>query len=466
MKTTTNPALLPVALFLALSVQAAQAAESSASQAPSEPEPPSTAAQREDHGQAELPRARSIDLDEPIAPTVALPDESTVLEPQPPSDDTQTDTALPGTPLVLLGVEVPPATSTRLAWLPGASFEGISVPTPVLVVNGAKEGPTLCLTAAIHGDELNGIEIVRRVMYNLEPEKLNGAIIGVPIVNLQGFRRGSRYLPDRRDLNRYFPGNPTGSSAARIAYSFFNEIILHCDALVDLHTGSFHRTNLPQLRADLSQPEVLALTQQFGATVALHSARQGNTLRQAAVKRGIPAVTLETGESMRLQEEAVEHGVRGIQSLLGNMGMLKRSGLWGKAEPVYYKSAWVRANTGGILFNKVDLGETVDQGDTLGTITDPITNIRSEIVSPHDGRVLGMALNQVVLPGFAAYRIGIKSSQEEMSELPQTEDGSPPPGPEPEMEPEPDKHPAPDLLDAEEDEDVAIFDEDPHLDAS
>ena len=145
-------------------------------------------------------------------------------------------------PLVILGTEILPSTTTRLSWSPSQSFEGIATPTPVLIVNGAEEGPVLCLTAALHGDELNGIEIVRRVLYDLAPERLTGTVVGVPIVNLQGFRRSSRYLTDRRDLNRYFPGNPDGSSASRIAYSFFTEVISHCDALVDLHTGSFYRT--------------------------------------------------------------------------------------------------------------------------------------------------------------------------------------------------------------------------------
>jgi predicted deacylase len=308
---------------------------------------------------------------------------------------------------VMLGAEVAPGTSTRLSWSPSHSFEGIAAPTPVLVVNGAKQGPVLCLTAAVHGDELNGIEIVRRVLYNLNAQKLSGTVIGVPIVNLQGFRRGSRYLPDRRDLNRFFPGDPRGSSAARIAHSFFHEVIGHCDALVDLHTGSFYRTNLPQLRADLRDSDVLELSQGFDGTVVLQSEGALGTLRQAAVAAGIPAVTLEAGEPMRLQEKEVNHGVKSVQSLLGKMGMIKKSSFWGEPEPVYYQSAWVRADQGGILFSEVDLGERVKENEVLGTVTDPITNVRTEIVSPYRGRVLGMALNQVVMPGFAAFRIGI-----------------------------------------------------------
>ncbi len=317
-------------------------------------------------------------------------------------------------PFVMLGAEVASGTSTRLAWSPRHSFEGIAVATPVLVVNGTKPGPVLCLTAAVHGDELNGIEIVRRVLYNLNATKLSGTVVGVPIVNLQGFRRGSRYLPDRRDLNRFFPGDPKGSSAARIAYSFFNEVIEHCDALVDLHTGSFYRTNLPQLRADLRDPEVLELSQGFDGTVVLQSEGTVGTLRQAAVAAGIPAVTLEAGEPLRLQENEVNHGVKTIQSLLGKMNMIKKTSFWGTPEPVYYQSVWVRADEGGILFSEVDLGERVKENEVLGTVTDPITNVRTEILSPYKGRVLGMALNQVVMPGFAAFRIGIQSSEEEV----------------------------------------------------
>ena len=319
-------------------------------------------------------------------------------------------------PLVLLGTEVPPATTTRLAWAPHQSFEGIYSATPVLVVNGKKAGPTLCLTAAIHGDELNGIETVRRVLYDLDAESLSGAVIGVPIVNLQSFRRGSRYLSDRRDLNRFFPGDPNGSSASRIAYSFFNEVVKKCHAIVDLHTGSFYRTNLPQLRADLTNPKVVKMTQGFGSTVVLHSRGAQGTMRRAAVNIGIPTVTLEAGAPMVLDEESVSQSVKGIESLLSQLGMVSKFSLWGSPEPAYYTSSWQRAQVGGIIFSKVTLGSKVKIGDVLGTVTNPITNVRKEIVSQYNGRVLGMALNQVVQPGFAAYHIGIQAPEERISE--------------------------------------------------
>tara|TARA_R110000782_G_scaffold39383_10_gene91539 strand:+ start:2007 stop:3305 length:1299 start_codon:yes stop_codon:yes gene_type:complete len=340
-----------------------------------------------------------------------------LLEPEPvrehmgPLADAVTDAEGQAEALVLLGTEIPPGTSQRLSWSATELFEGVPVSTPVLVANGVLPGPTLCLTAAVHGDELNGIEMVRRVFHDIEPKKLAGALIGVPIVNVQGFRRGSRYLPDRRDLNRYFPGNPNGSAAARIAHSLFTDVISHCDALVDLHTGSFERANLPQLRADLRDPDVVTLAHGFGAMVVLHSRPGVGTLRYAATRAGIPSVTVEAGGPSQLELAEVKHGVKGVETLLTALGMTRRTRLWGDPEPVYYKSTWVRANNGGILLSDVSLGSSVRKGDLLGSITDPMSNARTELRSPYSGRIIGMARNQVVMPGFAAFHVGIQTDE-------------------------------------------------------
>lgn len=311
----------------------------------------------------------------------------------------------------LLGAEVPAGTRKRLTWSNGTAIEGFVVPVPVIVLNGRGPGPVLCLTAAVHGDELNGIEVVRRVLDDIDIDELNGAIIGIPIVNIQGFYRGTRYLPDRRDLNRYFPGNARGSSATRMAHSLFTEVIQHCSALIDLHTGSLNRTNLPQVRADLHSPQVTRMTQAFGATVVLHGVGNRGSLRRAANEAGIPAVTFEMGEPMRVQSEQVEHGAKAIETLMYALGMTKQRRYWGDPEPVYYASKWVRVDNGGILFSDVALGERVSEGELLGVVTDPLSNEQYRIYAPISGRVLGMALNQVVLPGFAAYRIGTATSK-------------------------------------------------------
>lgn len=363
----------------------------------------------------ELPKAVNVDLKEELS----KPLQQSLPATEDSADHKVPETALaeaptPGKTLRMLGAEVLPGTSTRLAWAAKESLAGISVPTPVLVVHGREPGPTVCLTAAVHGDELNGIEVVRRVMYDLDPKELRGTVIGVPIVNLQGFRRASRYLLDRRDLNRYFPGRKGGSSAARIADSFFSQVISHCGVLVDIHTGSFRRTNLPQLRADLNRPEVAELTAKMGAVVVLQSRGASGSLRRAATEAGIPAVTIEAGEPLHVGKAAVKQGVRSIETLLHKMDMYPQRGLWAReTKPVYYRSRWVRAVNGGILMSAIRLGERVKKGQLLGTVTDPITNVAVEVIAPQDSQVIGMALNQIMLPGFAAYHLGFQASVEE-----------------------------------------------------
>lgn len=305
----------------------------------------------------------------------------------------------------ILNSVVAPATIKRLQWSPA----GLDSPTPVWVINGKRPGKTLCMTAAIHGDELNGVEIVRRIMQDINPKKLSGRIVGVPIVNLKGFQRGSRYLPDRRDLNRSFPGVKNGSLSARIAYSLYNDVISHCNTLIDLHTGSLRRDNLLQVRADMKNPDVVNFTHGFDKTVVVHSPGSSGMLRRVAVKHGIPAVTLEAGESSRLQSEKIDQAVQSIFSLLQREGMYSRIFSWGEPEPIYFQSRWLRADIGGILLSRVELGADVKAGEVLGTVSDPTTNEVSEVVTSVDGRIIGMAVDQVVMPGFAIYHLGIEA---------------------------------------------------------
>ncbi len=318
----------------------------------------------------------------------------------------------PVAPFMILGSEIAVGTRADLGWRVGESFDGNAVTTPVVVLHGAKPGPRLCLTAAVHGDELNGIEVVRRIVNEVDPRTLGGTVIGVPVVNLLGFSRGTRYLPDRRDLNRFFPGSPGGSAAARIAHSLFNEIVVHCDALVDFHTGSFDRANLPQVRGDLTEPAVLAFTRGFGATPVLHSPGARGMLRLAASFRGIPAVTFEVGAPQRIEPEQIEVAVQAISTLMHKMGMSSSFRLWAEPQATYYESKWVRSNDGGMLISTVRLGDRVREGQRLGKVVDPLRNTEQEILSPFRGRVIGLALNQVVLPGFAAYHIGIETSEQ------------------------------------------------------
>ena len=319
-------------------------------------------------------------------------------------------------PLALLGGEVAVGTRGELRWRVSESFDGTAVSTPVIVVNGAKPGPRLCLTAAVHGDELNGVEVVRRVLNDTDPQQLAGALIAVPVVNLLGFSRGSRYLPDRRDLNRFFPGSDVGSAASRIAASLFREIIVHCTALVDFHTGSFDRSNLPQVRGDLRNPLVLEFTRGFGATPVLHSPGSRGMLRLAASFRGIPAVTFEVGAPLRLEPEKIDFAVQAIKALMHHLQMTRSFRMFAEPQATFYESKWVRVDHGGMLFSTVALGDRVRVGQRLGKVVDPLANEEHELVSPFRGRVIGLALNQVVLPGFAAFHIGIETSEQQAVE--------------------------------------------------
>lgn len=349
---------------------------------------------------AEDESVEDVEHSQPLKPSQAQPEAA---EPVPTPEEESASS------LTLLDTDVEPGTATRLSWSPAIQIAGLSQPTPVLVVNGTKPGPNLCLTGAIHGDELNGIEIIRRTIYDLEPDKLSGRVIGVPIVNLPGFQQGSRYLPDRRDLNRHFPGSSDGSLADRIAHSLFENVIRHCDMLVDIHTGSLKRTNLPQLRADMNNPDVAELTRGFDRMAVVHSSGSAGMLRYAAVEAGIRAVTMEAGESLRIQDQQIRAGVNSLTSLMDKQGMISRMLVWGDPEPVYYSSEWVRAEHGGILFSEIELGDTVGEGEILGYVSDPITNKQHPLRATSDGRIIGMAVDQVVMAGFAAYHVGTEA---------------------------------------------------------
>ena len=323
--------------------------------------------------------------------------------------------------LQLLGQVIPPGKFRALDWQVAATATELDSPNRVLVVNGKNPGPTLCLTAAIHGDEINGIEIVRRVLHNMEPEKLSGALIGVPIVNREGFLRSSRYLGDRRDLNRHFPGNPSGSAASRLAFALFHDVVSHCSYLVDLHTGSFHRINIPQLRADLARETVRTFTEGFGGITVLDNEGAPGTLRRAAMDAGIPTVTLEAGGPLHLNKAVVDYGTKAIENVMHSLGMHALMRFWLTPKPTYYQSTWIRSESSGILISTVSLGDTVSKYDVLGEVIDPISNRMMEIRAPFDGQILGMALDQFVSPGYAVYRIGIEATEETVSKSKHTE---------------------------------------------
>lgn len=314
-------------------------------------------------------------------------------------------------PFELVGETVAPGTRTGVEWRAIAG-DGPGEGLPVSIVHGATQGMVLCLFAAVHGDELNGVQSVRRVLDLVDPETLAGTLVAVPVVNLGGYARGSRYLPDRRDLNRAFPGSPRGSAAARLAHALFQGIVRHCDALVDFHTGSFDRDNLPQLRAALRAPASLELARGFGATVVLHSPGQKGMLRRAASEAGVAAATFEVGAPGVLQPAVIDVAVAAIERLLQRLGM-RETGVPLERVPqaVFYESRWIRADTPGVLLSAVSLGDVVAKGQVLGHVIDPLRDREVEVRAPAAGHLLGMSQNRPVLPGFALFHLGEQTSE-------------------------------------------------------
>lgn len=313
------------------------------------------------------------------------------------------------TPLVIAGHAVQPGERTRIDMRLPNVYTQTPVIMPVHVLRGRRDGPRLFITASIHGDEINGVEIIRRLLTQSGLQHLRGTLVAVPVVNVYGYVRQSRYLPDRRDLNRSFPGSDTGSLAARLAAAVVSEIVEGSTHGIDLHTGSLHRENLPQIRATLSEgPEVRGLAEAFGTPVILDAEERQGTLRAVAASMGIPVLLYEAGEALRFDDNAVQTGLRGILAVMRNLGMI--SGQRGRSQQarqpiVARSSSWVRADQSGILLSLTPLGAQVRKGDILGTITDPFRPSDEPVLAHCNGIVIGRTNLPLVTEGEGLYHI-------------------------------------------------------------
>jgi predicted deacylase len=309
-------------------------------------------------------------------------------------------------PITIAGVTVPPGTRRHIE-LPVARLPtDTSLSMPVAVVNGLRPGPKVWLNAVIHGDELNGVEIIRQVLQLLKPRELSGTVLAVPVVNVFGFVTANRYLPDRRDLNRSFPGTKTGSLTAQLANLFMTEIVDRCDYGLDFHTGSDHRTNLAQLRVDLSNPEVERLAIAFGAPATVDAAYRDGSLRWACRQRGIPLLVFEGGEAHRFNETAVRAGVEGTLRVLAELGM-RSAAVPAASAPttIVRNSRWERARRSGIVRIDVFPGQEVKRGDVLGVMADALGERMSVVRATRTGIVLGYTRNPLASQGDALVHI-------------------------------------------------------------
>jgi predicted deacylase len=279
---------------------------------------------------------------------------------------------------------------------------GSDVSLPVRIVHGKQPGPTIWVNAAIHGDEVVGVEVIRQVLADLDPKEFRGTLIAVPIVNVLGFMTGDRYLPDRRDLNRSFPGSPRGSLASRIAHLFMREVVAKCEVGIDLHTGADRRSNLPQVRADLDDPRTRGLAEAFAAPVMLHAKIRDGSLRHAARERGACVLLYEGGENLRFDGYAIDAGVVGVRRVLAALGMtdpVTEPDLQPSVE--CRSSGWVRARRTGILDLDAQLGQRVTDGERLGALVDSFGRTLRLVHANRDGIVIGRTEAPLVNSGDA-----------------------------------------------------------------
>jgi len=312
--------------------------------------------------------------------------------------------------ITIAGREIWPGETLRFPYGGETSFESAFLDAPVFVARGRRHGPALCITAGIHGDEINGTEIARRAFSWIDTESLSGTVIVFPMVNAAGVRNGNRYMQDRRDLNREFPGRSNGSVTAIVAHTLFTEITRNCSYLIDLHTGSFSRSNHPQIRVSGKNKEALQIARRFGVDIIMLSEGPSGSLRREVSDAGIPAIIYEAGEPARFDLEQIASGVRGIESVMAYLGM--NEGAVEEVMPesrIYSRTSWVRVpfGSGGYFFPTVNLGQNVRKGERLGTIIDPLTDRQTKIEANENGEVLGLAVAQIVLSGYALVHLGV-----------------------------------------------------------
>jgi hypothetical protein len=310
--------------------------------------------------------------------------------------------------VITIGGQTVPPGSRRVIDLPVADlYTHTSLNMPVQVINGRTAGPTLFVCAAVHGDEINGVEIIRRLLKFKVLSRIRGALIAVPIVNVHGFLDQSRYLPDRRDLNRSFPGSERGSVAARLAHLLVTEIIDQIDCGVDLHTGAIHRCNLPQIRANLGDSKTGELARLFGVPVLIDSTARDGSLRQYAAEQGIPMLVYEAGEALRFDDLAIRAGTRGLMNLMRELRMLPgKKGTAAAFEPIVARqSSWARAPVSGVVRSRLGLGHTVNKGDQLAIVSDPFGEVETSLIARFNGVVIGRSNLPLALEGDALFNI-------------------------------------------------------------
>lgn len=319
--------------------------------------------------------------------------------------------------LEIAGFKVEPGCSQKIEMPIAQLYTSTQMSMPIQVIRSKKPGPIIFVSAAMHGDELNGVEIIRRIMKK-PPHLTSGSLILVPMINVFGVLNLSRYMPDRRDLNRSFPGSAKGSLASRMAHLFLNEVVNKCDYGIDLHTGAIHRSNFPQIRANLKDPTTLELAKSFGVPVLLNSDLRDGSLRQTASEAGTKILLYEAGEALRFDELSIRAGVKGIKNVLNQLGMIRKRKAAPSSEPfIAYKSSWIRASESGIVRDLKHLGDRVKVGDLLAEIGDPFGMVVDQVTAIRSGIIIGKQNIPLIHEGEAMFNIASFDDLDETLEV-------------------------------------------------
>jgi predicted deacylase len=332
------------------------------------------------------------------------------------------EVSLETTPFVISGHSIKRGERKKIHLKIGKLYDNTDINIPVEVIRGKLEGPTLFVSAAVHGDELNGVEICKRLLDMRQLKEISGTLLVIPIVNVFGFNNLSRYLPDRRDLNRSFPGSPNGSLASRLAHVFMTEVVSKATHGIDLHTGAVHRRNLAQIRADIDHAETLELAEAFGIPVIIKSNVRDGSLRQAVLERNVPMLLFEGGEALRFDDRVIKMALDGIISVMYTIGMLdtqkrlQRLALAEKKPFIAKSSYWIRATRSGIIRLLARIGKHVHKDEVIGVISDPYGDEIETVRTRVEGIVICASMLPVVHEGDALFHIATFHEPEKVEE--------------------------------------------------
>lgn len=304
------------------------------------------------------------------------------------------------------GEQIQPGEAKDVFLKVGESYSSVELNIPIHIRRAKEAGPVVFVTAALHGDEINGTGAIRQLINDDGLELKRGSLILVPVLNLPGFDRHSRYLPDRRDLNRSFPGTRGGSLASRMAYVIFNEIVSRSDYGIDLHTAAVRRTNYPNVRGDLSVPEIKALAMAFGSEIIMDNRGPVGAFRREACRVGCPTIIMEGGEVWKVEPSIVESATNGVLNVLRHLEMIDSEPYKPPFSITIRKTSWIRAQRGGFLQFHIQPGELVEKDQPLATNTTILGRRQNVVVAPFKGVVIGMTSLPSVSPGEPICHLG------------------------------------------------------------